>query len=151
MATQRFKEKIVDGQMLFDNVAPRLTDLPQLAADHTALGTALTQARELQGQQELAKGHLRELNKRRQEVAEQTADLRRRLSAALKASLGPESTSLLEFGIRPRPTTQRRRVILTPAQKAARAVQRAAAKAAELAAKEQAAKLSPPAPEPPAH
>jgi len=144
MATKRFKEKIVDGQMLFDNVAPRLTDLPQLAADHTALGTALTQARELQGQQELAKGHLRELNKRRQEVAIETAKVRRRLAVSLQAALGEDSTTLLEFGIKPRPTTRRPRVILTPAEKAARAAERASAKAAELA--KQQSVTSPPAP-----
>jgi hypothetical protein len=88
MASKRFKEKIVDGQVLYDNVAPRLTDLPQLAADHTALGASLAQARELQGQQETAKGHLRELNERRQQVADQTAELRRRLTAGLQAVLG---------------------------------------------------------------
>jgi hypothetical protein len=145
MANKRFKEKIVDGQVLFDNVAPRLTDLPQLATNHTALGTALDQARELEGQQETLEGQLRDLNVRRKKLAQDTADLRRRLTTGLQSALGPDSTALLEFGIVPRPTTRRRRVTLTPAEKAARAAQRAAAKAAELA-KQQPAATSPPEP-----
>jgi len=144
MATKRFKEKIVDSQVLYDNVAPRLTDLPQLADHHKALGDVLAQARTLEGQQETLKGQLRDLNDRRQKVAEQAADLRRRLTAGLQAALGPDSKALLELGIQPRPVARRRRIILTPAQKAARAAQRAAAKAAALAAEEQ------PAPPPPA-
>ena len=135
---KRFKEKIVEAQVLYDNVAPRLTDLPQLADHHKALGTALAQARDLEGQQETAKGHLRDLNVRRQKQAEETADLRRRLTTGLQSALGPDNTALLELGIKPRRTTLRRRS-LTPAEKAVRAAeraQRAAAKAAALAAKE---------------
>ncbi len=145
MANKRFKEKIVDGQVLFDNVTPRLTDLPQLAANHSALGSALDQARELEGQQETLKGQLRDLNVRRKKLAQDTADLRRRLTTGLQSVLGPDNTALLEFGIVPRPTKRRRRIILTPAEKAARAAQRAAAKAAELA-KQQPAAATPPEP-----
>jgi len=133
--SKRFKEKIVDGQVLFDNITPRLTDMPQLAADHTALGGTLAQARDLQGRQETVKGQLRDLNDQRQQVAKQTDDLRRKLTAGLKAVLGTDTLQLLEFGVRPRPLTfQRTR--LTPAQRAARAAERAVAKAAALAAKE---------------
>jgi len=142
MATQRFKEKIVDAQVLFDNVTPRLTDIPQLTADHTALGSTLAEARDLQARQESAEGQLRNLNDQRRDVAKRTADLRRRLAAGLKAALGPDSIGLLEFGIRPRPQTFTR-TRLTPAQKAARAVERALAKAAALQAQEK-----PPAPAP---
>lgn len=139
MSTKRFNTLIGSGQVLYDNLAPHLTDIPQLAADHAALGNALAQARDLEGQQETAKGHLRDLNVRRKKQADETADLRRRLTTGLQSALGPDNTALLEFGIRPRRTTQRRRS-LTPAEKAARAAeraQRAAAKAAELAAKDQ--------------
>jgi hypothetical protein len=147
MANKRFKEKIVDGQVLYDNIAPHLTDMPQLAADHAALGNALTQARDLEGHQEAAKGQLRELNDQRQRVAKQTADLRRRLAAGLKASLGPDTTKLLEFGVKPRPQKfQRHR--LTPAQKAARAAERAVAKAAKLAELEKKPGAPPPAEKP---
>jgi len=131
----RFKEKIVDGQVLFDNVTPQLTDSPQLAADHTSLGNSLAQARDLQGRQETVKGQLRDINEQRLQVAKQTDDLRRRLVSGLKAVLGPDSTKLLEFGIKPRPRDiQRSR--LTPAAKAARAAGRATARAAALAAAE---------------
>jgi hypothetical protein len=131
----RFKEKIVDGQVLFDNVTPQLTDIPQLAADHTSLGSSLAQARDLQGRQETVKGQLRDINEQRLQVEKQTDDLRRRLVAGLKSVLGPDSTKLLEFGIKPRPRKlQRSR--LTPAAKAARAAERAIAKAAVLAAAE---------------
>jgi septal ring factor EnvC (AmiA/AmiB activator) len=149
MATtkKRFKEKFVDSQVLYDNIAPRLTDLPQLADHHKTLGDVLAQARTMEGQQETLKGQLRDLNDRRQKASEQAADLRRRLTAGLQAALGPDSKALLELGIKPRPTSRRPRVILTPAQRAARAAQRAVAKATALAAEEQPA-TPPPAPAP---
>ncbi|HEY8019536.1 MAG TPA: hypothetical protein VIH93_00450 [Thermoanaerobaculia bacterium] len=131
----RFKEKIVDGQVLFDNVTPQLTDSPQLAADHTSLGSSLAQARDLQGRQETVKGQLRDINQQRLQVAKQTDDLRRRLRAGLISVLGPDSTKLLEFGIKPR-RQKVQRVRLTPAAKAARAAERAVARAAVLAAAE---------------
>jgi hypothetical protein len=136
MASQRFKNLVGDGQVLYDNLAPHLTDIPQLAADHAALGNALSQARDLEGRQETAKGQLRELNDQRDQIARQTADLRRKLTATLKGSLGTDTLKLLEFGVKPRPQTLKRQR-LTPAQKAARAAERAVAKAAKLAAAEE--------------
>jgi len=146
---RRFKEKIVDGQVLYDNIARQLADMPRLAADHQALGDALAQARDLEAKQEMTKGALRDINDRRLRLEERTDDLRRRLVAGLQSILGPDSARLLEFGVRPRPTTHRRSS-LTPAQKAARAAERAIAKAAALAAAEAAAAAVEPAPEPPA-
>ncbi len=135
MSSKSFNTLIGNGQVLYDNLAPHLTDIPQLAADHAALGNALAQARDLEGRQETAKGQLRELNQQRRQAAQQAADLRRKLTATLKGSLGTDTLKLLEFGVKPRPQKlQRQR--LTPAQKAARAAERAAAKATELAAKE---------------
>ena len=135
MSTKSFNTLIGNGQVLFDNLAPHLTDIPQLAADHAALGTALTQARDLEGQQEIAKGQLRELNAQRKQAAQQAAGLRRKLAASLKGALGPDAMKLLEFGVKPLPqNVQRKR--LTPAQKAARAAERAVAKAAKLAEEE---------------
>jgi hypothetical protein len=148
MATKRFKDLVGEGQVLFDNLAPHLTDIPQLAADHAALGNALAQARDLEGRQETAKGQLRELNDQRGQVAQQTADLRRKLIASLKGSLGTDNLKLLEFGVKPRPQTFKR-PRLTPAQKAARAAERAVAKAATLAAAEETQNLAPPSTHPP--
>ena len=143
---QRFKEKIVGAQVLYDTIAPHLDEMPPLAAHHEALGGALAEARELEARQVQAKAILREVNERRLQLAARTDDLRRRLRIGLKAIFGPQSTRLLEFGVRPLPTTHRRRR-LTPAQKAARAAERAVAKAATLAAAEAAAAAAGTAPE----
>ena len=142
MSTKRFNTLIGSGQVLVDNLAPHLTDIPQLAADHAALSTALSQARDLEGRQETMKGQLRELNDQRNQAAKQAAGLRRKLTASLKGALGPDAMKLLEFGVKPLPQKLRRQR-LTPAQKAARAAERAAAKAAQLAEAEKQA--TPPA------
>ena len=57
--------------MLFDNLMPRLTDMPLLAPDHTNLGALLAQARELENQQEAARAHLRAVNQQRRQMLKQ--------------------------------------------------------------------------------
>ncbi len=133
--SKRFKEKIVDGQVFFDNLTPRLTDMPQLTADHTALGTALAQARDLESRREAAKADVRGLNGQRLQTAEQAADLRRRLTDGLRSVLGADSPQLTGFGAKPlgKPAV---RVRLTATEKAVRAAARAAAKAAALEAQQ---------------
>jgi hypothetical protein len=133
--TKRFKEKIVEGGVLYDSLAARLTDMPQLTGDHTALGVLLAQARDLETQQEAAKSQFRDVNTQRRNMAKQATDLRNRLSFGLRSVLGPDSDKLLAFGVKPRPRTIER-TRLTPAQKAARAAAKATAKAAALAAAE---------------
>jgi hypothetical protein len=137
MATKSFQQQLKDWQVLHDNLAPRLTDMPQLAADHAALAGILTQARDLDSKQEDARSALLDVTQQRREVKNGGNAVRRRLALGLKAALGEESEKLVSFGVKPRqrefPRQQR-----SAAEKAARAAARALAKAAAAKAAEQA-------------
>jgi hypothetical protein len=142
--SQRFKEKLVDWQVLVDNLTPRLTDLPQLATDHAALAKVLTDAQGVEHEQETARATFQKLTQQRQDLAKQGTLLHRRLSLSLKGALNPDNRDLTEFRIKPqKPPAGRRR--LTPVEKAERALARAQAKAAAAKAEES------PEPQPPAH
>jgi hypothetical protein len=135
MATQRFKEKLIDWQVLHDNLMPRLTDMPQLTADHAALGQVLTQTQDLENRQDAARAALRGVNEQRKQLSNQGTNARNRLAAGLRFALGAENPELVGFNINPRPrTTQRKR--LSAAEKAARAATRATARAAAAKAAE---------------
>jgi hypothetical protein len=142
--TQRFKEKLIDWQVLHDNLAPRLTDMPALAADHAVLAQVLGKTQALENQQDAARAVLRDINQQRKETATQGKDTRKRLALGLRHILGAENEKLIEFGIKPSPRKLQRQQ-LSAAQKAARAAERAAAKAAAAFAKE---KPPPPTPQP---
>jgi hypothetical protein len=133
--SQRFKEKLVDWQVLHDNLAPRLPDMPALAADHAVLAQILEKTQELENQQDAARAALRDINQQRQETATQGKDTRNRLALGLRHILGAENEKLIEYGIKPRPRKLQRQQ-LSAAQKSARAAERAAAKAAAALAKE---------------
>ena len=133
--TQRFKEKLVDWQVLVDNLAPRLTDMPQLAADHDALAKVVADAHGLENEQETARTAFQKVNQQRRDLAEQGTVLHRRLSLSLKGKLNPDSRDLTEFRIKPlKPRAPRPR--LTPLQKAERALSRAQARMAAAKAAE---------------
>jgi septal ring factor EnvC (AmiA/AmiB activator) len=132
---QRFKEQLVDWQVLHDNLAPRLPDMPALAADHAVLAQVLTKSQELENQQDSARAVLRDVNQQRRETATQGRSTRKRLALGLRHVLGAENEKLIEFGIKPLPRKLQRQQ-LSAAQKAARAAERAAAKAAAALAKE---------------
>jgi len=135
--TQRFKEKLVDWQVLVDNLAPRLTDLPHLAADHAALAKVVADAHGLESEQEISRAAFRRTNQQRRDLAKQGKVLHSRLSLSLQGKFNPDNEDLTEFRIKPRrPATGRTR--LTPLQKAERAVVRAQAKAAAAKAAEKA-------------
>lgn len=132
MATKRFEQQLRDWQVLHDNLVPHLTDMPQLAADHTALAGVLTQARDLENKQEAARSAFRDVNQQRRDLRKQGNELRLNLADGLKAALGGRSEKLIEFGVKPRPRAFPRQQ-LSAAEKAERAAARAAAKAAKLA------------------
>jgi hypothetical protein len=142
MATKSFQQQLKDWQVLHDNLAPRLTDLPQFTADHTALGQVLTQAQDLENKQDAARATLRDVNQQRQQMTKQGTDLRNRLALGLRYAFGTTSEKLIEFGIDPRPRTLQR-TRLSEAEKAARAAARATKKAEALATD-----APPPAPNP---
>jgi len=143
MPTKRFKEQLRDWKVLHDNLAPRLTDMPQVADDHAALGQVLAQVFDLENKQDAARSLLRGLNQQRKETRKQGQAVQRRLAIKLKGTLGEQNEKLIEFAVKPRQREFPRQQ-LSAAEKAARAAARAAAKAAAAKAAEKAAE--PPAP-----
>src|SRR4051794_2343735 len=131
--TPRFKEKIVTLTSLHDNLVPRLQEMPHLARDHAALADLLTQARELEGRQDLINGELRGANRPRLDLDRQGRDLRNRISAALRGTLGLDNVDLVKYGIQPRPREVRRKR-LTKAERAEQLAREAARAKAELEA-----------------
>jgi len=117
--TKRFKEKLIDWQTMFDTLAPKLTDMPQFTADHTALGTVLADARDLEKRQDIARSELQDINQQRKEMIQQGGDLRDRLASGVQSVLGRKSEKLIEFGVKPKARLIRRKR-LTKAEKAAR-------------------------------
>ncbi|HXO20001.1 MAG TPA: hypothetical protein VOA87_08770 [Thermoanaerobaculia bacterium] len=144
MPTPSFKEKLADLAVLNANLIPHLPDLPQVAADQTALAALLAEAKTLQEQQEIQKGLLRETNQRRTEIDQSGRDLRNRIGATLKGSFGLESEKLLQFGIKPRARVVRvkRPSKADKAEALASASAKATAEAAVEAASKAAAKAA---------
>ncbi|HXO19506.1 MAG TPA: hypothetical protein VOA87_06230 [Thermoanaerobaculia bacterium] len=135
MATSRsFKTKLTEWQALFNNAALHLTDIPQFANDHAALGTLLTEATTLQGQQDLAKAQLKTRTLRRTAIQKQANELRNRLAATAKGAVGLTSGDLLQFGINPRPV-----VISRPRRSKAEIAEALARRAAKAQAQSAAA------------
>ena len=131
--TPRFKEKIVTLTSLHDNLAPRLQEMPHLASDHAALAALLVQARELGGRQDLITGELRSVNQQRVELEKQGRDLRSRMAAILRGTLGLDNADLVKYGIQPR-AREIRRKRLTKAERAEQLAREAARAKAELEA-----------------
>jgi len=138
--SKSYKENLVDWQTLAENLAPRVPDLPHLAADQKALSDLVAQAHALQDQRDAHKASLQDINKQRRVLATQARRVQNRLAASLRGTFDPDSEKLVEFGVKPRRKTVRRtrEAKLASAQKVAA---RAAAEVAALeAAKQPAAK-----------
>jgi len=105
---RNYKKILGDWQVLYDNLAPRLTDMPLVADDHKTLGTILGQARTLQNQQEAANAQLRDINQQRRQIVDQGGDAVSRLGHALRSILGTKNEKLIEFGVKPLPRVRRK-------------------------------------------
>jgi hypothetical protein len=112
-----FSEKITNWDLLNTNMKPVLEEMPHLQPIQAELETLISQARALDGEQEVARGQLRELTRRRQEVEKQGESLRRRVASHLRGTFGFTSEQLIKFGVNPRPTRTRPRKSRTAQQK----------------------------------
>jgi hypothetical protein len=101
MANRNYKKILGDWQVLYDNLTPRLNDMPLIASDHANLGTLLNQARSLQNQQEAASAQLRDVNQQRRQMVNDGGEAVSRLGHALKSILGEKNEKLIEFGVKP--------------------------------------------------
>jgi hypothetical protein len=116
MANRNYKKTLGDWQVLYDNLTPRLTDMPLVAGDHSTLGTILGQARSLQNQQEAASAQLRDINQQRRQIVNQGGDVTSRLGHALRSILGTKNEKLIEFGVKPLPRVRRKATPKKPPQ-----------------------------------
>lgn len=106
---QEFAKKITGWELLLANLTPHLAEMPYLQEIASALVVLIAEARNLDGEQELARAHLQDIIHRRQAVERDGETLRIRATSHLKGSFGLTSDELVRFGIRPRPFRLRRR------------------------------------------
>ena len=104
---QTFAKKITEWELLNANIKPHLQDMPYLQEIVTALDALIAQAKDLDGQQEMARGQLQDVVHKRQEAEKQGETLRRRAASHLRGSFGFTSDELVKFGVRPRKTGPR--------------------------------------------
>lgn len=104
-----FSEKITNWDLLNTNLKPHLEEMPHLRTIQAELETVIADGRVLDSEQEVARGQLRELTRRRQEVEKRGESLRRRVAAHLRGTFGFTSEQLIKFGVNPRPARPRLR------------------------------------------
>jgi len=131
--SKSYKENLVDWQTLAENLAPRLGDLPHLAADQKALTDLVAQAHALQDQRDAHKASLQDVNRQRRDLSVKAKRVQTRLAVGLKQAFDVDSEKLVEFGVKPRREVLRRSRA-TKVELAQKAAARAAARAAALEA-----------------
>jgi hypothetical protein len=102
-----FAKKITEWELLNTNIKPQLPDMPHLQGVSAELDALIVQSKQLDSQQEIARGQLQDAVHQRQSLEKKGETLRQRASSLLKGSLGFESDDLVKFGIRPRKTGPR--------------------------------------------
>ncbi len=102
-----FAKKITEWELLNTNIKPHLPDMPHLQGVSADLDALIVQSKQLDSQQEVARGQLQDAVHQRQGLEKKGETLRQRASSLLKGSLGSESDDLVKFGIRPRKTGPR--------------------------------------------
>ena len=98
-----FGEKLSSWELLDTNLEPHLGEMPHISPIVTELKAVITEAKSIESEQELVRGRLRDLVRRRQEVEQEGEKLRRRAASHLKGTFGFTSEQLIQFGIAPRP------------------------------------------------
>ena len=105
---QTYAEKFSRWELLATNAkASAAQDMPHIAADLASLEGLLTQARQIESQQESLRSQARELNAQLRDVTRDGEILRRRLGANLNGKFGFTSETLVRFGIKPRKVNRR--------------------------------------------
>ena len=99
---------VVNWQLLNDNIKPHLTEMPQVQPLAVEVEAVIAEVRAIDNEQEIARGRLRELTRRRRDAEKKGEGLRRRVAAHLRGTFGFTSEQLIQFGINPRPTRTRR-------------------------------------------
>lgn len=111
-----FGKKVTNWELLDNNLRPHLEGMPHLQAIALELGTLIGVIKTVDAEQEVARGQLRELTRRRQDAEKQGEGLRRRMASHLKGTFGFTSEQLIQFGVNPRPTRTRPRKSRKPVE-----------------------------------
>ena len=109
-----FAKTVTNWLLLHGNLQPHLAEMPHLQPFSTELNEVITEARSLDAEQEIARGKLKELIRRRREVEKRGESVRRRVASHLKGTFGFTSEQLIQFGVTPRPTKTRPRKTAQP-------------------------------------
>ena len=102
-----FAKRINDWDLLNTNIKPHLPDMPHLQGVSAELDALIVQSKQIDSQQEVARGQFQDAVHQRQSLEKEGQTLRQRASSLLKGTLGSESDDLVKFGIRPRKTGPR--------------------------------------------
>jgi hypothetical protein len=103
-----FGKTVTNWRLISDNVKPHLTEMPQVQPIAAELEALIGEIQTLDNEQEITRGRLRELTRRRREAEKRGENLRRRIAAHLRGTFGFTSEQLIQFGVNPRPTATRR-------------------------------------------
>jgi hypothetical protein len=102
-----FAKKITDWELMSGSIKPHLQEMPHLQEIVTVLDALIAEAKEVDSQQESARGQWEGLVHRRQMVEKAGEAMRRRAASHLRGSFGFTSDELVKFGVRPRKTGPR--------------------------------------------
>lgn len=96
-------------QSLAQNVAANLTEMPDLAANHTAFEQLVNRIRDSLAEQDAISARLSQLIGARREDMKLATEMRLRLAGQIQGHLGTANERLKEFGIKPRRQRLRRK------------------------------------------
>jgi hypothetical protein len=98
-----FGRKVTNWELSSTSLKPRLSEMPHLQPLIEELDGVIVEAKEIDGEQEKARGQLRELTRRRRDSERRGQEVRRRINAILRGSFGFTNEQLIQFGIEPEP------------------------------------------------
>ncbi len=103
------RDRFARLQALAQNIAANLTEMPDLAANHTSFDQIVNRIRDSLAEQDAIGARLSQLISARREDLREAQEMRRRLSGQIHGHLGTATERLKEFGIKPRRPRPRRK------------------------------------------
>ena len=111
---KEYGRKVTNWQLLIGNLEPHLAEMAQVQPLAAQLEGLVTEVQGIDKEQEISRGKLRELTRRRQQLERQGETLRSRIGAMLRGQFGFTSEQLIQFGFAPRPVVIRRKKAESP-------------------------------------
>jgi hypothetical protein len=111
---KEYGRKVTNWQLLIGNLEPHVAEMAQVQPLAAQLEALVTEVQGIDKEQEISRGKLRELTRRRQQFERQGESLRSRIGAMLRGQFGFTSEQLIQFGFAPRPLVIRRKKAESP-------------------------------------